>query len=161
MQTIMITHQVYEVIENPGQARTYRTRGTSPKVNVDRALLTADGANNTNQYVGKVAFSSRFLGNLFAYIGSIPGLLMAIVNIAGAIVIIWLIKSIFKEQLSEDRRVTSANGPIVAKVLKADPKKQSAVRILKANRKKTGPLEYIIQDFEILRENEEVKRKEE
>jgi signal peptidase I len=57
---IYITHQIIEIVENTeDEARRYRTQGTNPLVRPDRALLSEDGENSTNRFVGKVVFSSR------------------------------------------------------------------------------------------------------
>jgi len=91
VERVYITHQIIKVVYQDG-VRAFRTAGTNPEVvqGHDRELLTIDGIDGTNAYVGRVMFSSRILGNLIAYLTSPFGITMLILN-AGAILLFVLI----------------------------------------------------------------------
>jgi len=90
-QTVYITHQIIEAkYDSDTGIRSFRTSGTSANVQPDRVLLTEDGANGTNQFVGRVAASNRTLGNMVTFLQSPWGLLMFGINALGVTLIIYL-----------------------------------------------------------------------
>jgi|GEM_PF-3502318 len=92
VREIFITHQIIEIIYSEEGERFLRTQGTNPQVQADRLLVSVDGANNTNRYVGKLWIHTRFLGLMFAYLRSPFGLTMIALNVAAAVAVWILLK---------------------------------------------------------------------
>jgi len=79
--TITVTHKIVEQVDGG-----FRTKGTNPNAKVDPNILTKDN------YIGKFAWSSPFLGKIFAFTKSVPGIITICVNAITLIAIIYLLK---------------------------------------------------------------------
>ena len=82
-QNHVITHKVVNVIiDEQTNTRSLRTRGINAAGN-DLRRVTANGAGDTNKYIGKFVFKNTALGWVVAFLKSPYGLVTAAVNIAG------------------------------------------------------------------------------
>lgn len=92
-KSIFVTHQIIGVVvgSDSGQ-QAYRTSGVHPNVPPDIRLMTIDGANYTNRYVGKYAFHFAWPGRARGFLTSTPGLIALSVN-SVCLIAIWFIIS--------------------------------------------------------------------
>ena len=89
---VFISHAIIEVVYHPVTGeRGFRTSGIADGVGVDAAVMTIDGAYGTNQFVGQVVGSSRFVGNIVAYLQSPFGLVTVLVIIICFFSIMWVL----------------------------------------------------------------------
>jgi signal peptidase I len=129
----LVTHKIIAVnINTETGTRSYRTKGANEKVGSDIKPVTVNGSDNSNRYVGKVVFKSRFIGNLFAYVKSIPGLVTIFVNAAGIIAIYYVVKLFGKkaEPAAEPAGVSAAQEKAAdSRTLKAKPDKPAEEKV--------------------------------
>ena len=80
-QDIFVTHKVIGAVEGNGyDALAYRTSGIHPDIGPDRRLMTIDGLNNTNQFLGKYVFRISIPQGIRAFLMSVPGVIAITVN---------------------------------------------------------------------------------
>ncbi|MCL2177707.1 MAG: hypothetical protein FWB72_07210 [Firmicutes bacterium] len=92
--TTYITHQIVDIaLCESGYKKGFITRGVCESVGEDRRLLTIDGSDNSNKFVGKLVFDNRFLGRLIAFLQSIFGIMMISINAVLAMLLIQVISS--------------------------------------------------------------------
>jgi len=106
-QEILVTHAIIEVVADPESGvRAYRTSGVHPDISPDRRLMTVDGANDTNRYVGKYAFHISVPSlELRNFLTSTPGIISMAVNLICLIGIgILLMKEKDEEFVPEQQR---------------------------------------------------------
>ena len=80
-QNIFVTHKIIEVlIDSETSTRTYRTSGIHPNVGPDQRLMTADGFNDTNRFLGKYMFHIGRPQDIREFLTSTPGIIAITVN---------------------------------------------------------------------------------
>jgi signal peptidase I len=75
----------------------FQTKGINNN-STDPRLVSKDGENNTNRYLGKYSWSSRPVGLVFAFISSPFGLVVIGVNVVGFFVISYLLTAEKKDK---------------------------------------------------------------
>ncbi len=105
VQSICVVHSVVEELTDARTGRvSYRTQGTNPVTNPepDWRLVTQDGADGTNQFIGKYAFTVPALGLISAYLRSPYGLASLVVDTLVIMAIWHIIKNSPDEDADQD-----------------------------------------------------------
>jgi signal peptidase I len=156
-QTITVTHAIVAVTTDGDGRRAYQTRGVNPEVGVDSVLVTADGADGTNRYIGKVAFTNRFFGKVFAFMRTPAGICVLAANAALLILITLLVKFWKKKDAaaakagagSEDAE-RDADAVITPEMKTKDFASETVVKRHERAPKNKKPEEFDVLEFEIV-----------
>jgi len=97
-----VTHQVIEIITGENGEIAFRTSGTADGITPDRILVTIDGIRGSNVFIGRVNHQSRILGNIIAYLTSLPGILAILINLTCLILIFVIIRKKSDKEKAND-----------------------------------------------------------
>lgn len=100
-RTILVTHGIFRIyVDEQTGERSYLTGGANPNIPPDARLMTIDGANNTNEFVGKYRITIFRPSRLGEFFTSPWGVLAISVNVICITVLILL--RVMKDGEDED-----------------------------------------------------------
>lgn len=101
---ISVVHTVIDIVTDPNTGKkSYRTKGINDATNPvpDLRLVTSDGQNYSNQFLGKYAFTVPFLGHFIAFLKSPYGWITSIIDISVIVAILFVLKQGSKKETQE------------------------------------------------------------
>ena len=83
MRNMTVAHLIYNRVidDETGELLGFITTGANENVGLDPRILTIDGANNTNRFIGVVNYHSTGLGHVLRFLMSPIGIILIIVNV--------------------------------------------------------------------------------
>lgn len=83
-ESVIIAHKIMDVVrdDDTGTIVGFVTGGVNENVGVDLRLLTENGADNTNRFMGLVTYHNAGLGHVVRFVLSPIGIILIIINIS-------------------------------------------------------------------------------